>query len=135
MTKLMTKLLMNNEMLIRNSVEEDAAVFQLRFFRCRRLLRFIATRVLRDSDRVDDAIENCWLSASRNPPQFDYESAFRSWLLRVLIDEALAIRHTEEELKRRTAAGQVDTGDFQREPVRDTQCRVRFRDRHPATVC
>jgi DNA-directed RNA polymerase specialized sigma24 family protein len=83
---------MTNEMLIRNSVKEDTAAFQVRFFRCRRLLHFIATRVLGDSDRAEDAIENCWLSAFRNPPRFEYESAFRSWLLRVLMDEALALR-------------------------------------------
>ena len=29
--------------------------------------------------------------ASRNPPRFEYEGAFRSWQVRVLIDEALVI--------------------------------------------
>jgi DNA-directed RNA polymerase specialized sigma24 family protein len=96
---------MTNEMSIRNSVEEDPAVFQLRFFRCRRLLHFVATRVLGDSDWADHAIENCRLSASRNLLRFEYESAFRSWLLRVLIDEALAIqRQNEEAIEPRTSA-------------------------------
>jgi len=90
---------MTDEVLMRNSVEEDTAVFQSRFFRCRRLLRFIATRVLGGPERADEAIENCWLSASPNPPRFEYESAFRSWLLRVLIDEALAIRRQSGEMR------------------------------------
>ena len=36
-------------------------------------------------------MKNCRITASRNPPTFEYEGAFRSWLVRVLIDEALAI--------------------------------------------
>ena len=42
-------------------------------------------------EEAELAIQNCWLTASRNPPTFDHEGAFRSWLLRVLIDEASAI--------------------------------------------
>ena len=71
--------------------QEHPAVFAARFSRCRPLLRSIACCVLNDTQRAEVAIESCWLSASRNPPRFEYEGAFRSWLLRVLIDEALAI--------------------------------------------
>jgi DNA-directed RNA polymerase specialized sigma24 family protein len=67
-------------------------VFKRRFSSCRGLLRFIACRVLGNSEDAELAIQNCWLIASRNPASFDSEGAFRSWLLRVLIDEALAIR-------------------------------------------
>ena len=62
-----------------------------------RLQHFIACRVLGGPDRADDAIENCWLRASLNPPRFEYEGTFRSWLIRVLIDEALAIRGYDQE--------------------------------------
>jgi len=89
--------------------QEDPAVFHTRFWRCFRLLHFIACRVLGDPERADDAVENCWLRASRNPPRFEYEGAFRSWLVRVLIDEALGIfRQTRE-----SAQGETDLrGDF-----------------------
>jgi DNA-directed RNA polymerase specialized sigma24 family protein len=82
---------MTNDFFLANRLDEDPAVFHTRFWRCHRLLRFIACRVLGGPERADAAIENCWLKASRNPPRFEYEGAFRSWLLRVLIDEALAI--------------------------------------------
>jgi DNA-directed RNA polymerase specialized sigma24 family protein len=92
---------MTNDFFFANRMDEDEdpAVFHARFWRCHRLLHFIACRVLGSSERVDGAIENCWVRASRNPPRFEYESAFRSWLLRVLIDEALAI-HGQEIGKR-----------------------------------
>jgi DNA-directed RNA polymerase specialized sigma24 family protein len=59
------------------------------------LLHFIATRILGGPERADEAVGNCWVAASRNPPQFEYDGAFCCWLVRVLIDEALAIRGKE----------------------------------------
>ena len=73
------------------SQQEDLVAFEVRFRRCRRLLHYLACRVLGGPEGADRAVEKCWLTASRNPPQFDYEGAFRSWLVRVLIDEALVI--------------------------------------------
>ena len=71
--------------------QEDPAIFAARFSRCYRSLQFIGSRVLGGPEGVEDAIDNCWFAASRNPPKFETEGAFRSWLLRLLIDEALAI--------------------------------------------
>src|SRR5215469_8927441 len=70
--------------------QEDPWIFAQRFSRSYRLLHLIACRVLGE-ERAPLAIKNCWRSASRNPPYFEYEGAFRSWLVRVLIDEALVI--------------------------------------------
>ena len=39
------------------------------------------------------AIQHGWRTASRHPPHFAYEAALRSWLVRVLLDEALAMLH------------------------------------------
>jgi DNA-directed RNA polymerase specialized sigma24 family protein len=86
---------MTNDVFVVNRLDEDPAVFQTRFWRCHRLLDFIACRVLGSSERADGAIENCWMRASRHPPRFAYEGAFRCWLVRVLIDEALAILQSQ----------------------------------------
>jgi len=72
--------------------QKAAEVFAARFSRCRNLLHLIACRVLGGPERADEAIANCLLTGSHNPPVFGFEGAFRSWLLRVLIDEALIIR-------------------------------------------
>jgi hypothetical protein len=42
-------------------------------------------------------VQRCWLIASLEPPTFAYEGAFCSWLARVLIDEALAIRRPNNQ--------------------------------------
>jgi DNA-directed RNA polymerase specialized sigma24 family protein len=79
-----------------DKLDEDPDKFRTRFCRCQRLLHFIACRVLGGPERAEAVIDNCWLKASRNPPRFEYEGAFRSWLVRVLIDEALAILHQNQ---------------------------------------
>ena len=71
--------------------QEHPAVFTQRFSRSRRILYLIASRLLIDAEDIYLAVQNCWRTASRNPPHFEYEGAFRSSLVRVLIDEALIL--------------------------------------------
>jgi hypothetical protein len=49
--------------------------------------------VLGDSDRADIAVESCLLAPFRDVRAFECGGAFRSWLVRSAIDEALAIIH------------------------------------------
>ena len=70
---------------------EHPAVFDAWFSRWRCSLYFMACRVLGGPNGAEDAVQNCFLTASRNPPSVAYEGAFGSWLLRILIDEALLI--------------------------------------------
>src|SRR5580658_6542727 len=69
----------------------DPKIFEDRFARCRNLLHFLAARILGSQDEAEDAVRNCRAAASRNPPSFESEGAFRSWLARILIDEACAL--------------------------------------------
>ncbi len=64
--------------------------------RYRRTLSLVAHRILGNQHLAEDAVQRCLLSASRNVPQFESEGAFRSWLVKVLIDEALHILHDRE---------------------------------------
>jgi DNA-directed RNA polymerase specialized sigma24 family protein len=69
--------------------QQDIAFMQ-RFRRCNSVLHFLAYRILGTHEEAGIAVENCMIVASRNPPDFEYEGAFRSWVARILIDEALA---------------------------------------------
>jgi DNA-directed RNA polymerase specialized sigma24 family protein len=91
---------MTNNFFIPNGMHEGPAIFRARFSHSYQLLDVIACRVLGSAERADDAIANCWLRASRNPPRFESEGAFRSWLVRVLIDEALAILREAQVIAR-----------------------------------
>jgi len=87
---------MHKDITISNYQQEQSALFKGRFSRCRGLLHLIACRVLGSDKGAEDVVQSCWLTASRNPPKFEYEGAFRSWLLRILIDEALAVLHKKK---------------------------------------
>lgn len=82
---------------IANGFEENRVAFNVNFRRCYRMLHFIACRVLGNPDRAKKAVENCWHTASRYSPRFEYEGAFRSWLLRVLLDEALTLLRESQQ--------------------------------------
>lgn len=92
-----------------NRLQENPAVFNARFTRSRKLLYFVARRLLHCTHAASmgthdahifshrlakDAVQKTWLTASQNPPTFPHEGAFRSWLIRILIDEALTLRRT-----------------------------------------
>ena len=64
--------------------------------RCHKALHFIADLLLGDSKMAEDAVQNCWIRASRNPPSFEREGPFRGWIMRLLISEALSILHQSQ---------------------------------------
>jgi DNA-directed RNA polymerase specialized sigma24 family protein len=67
--------------------------FDERFSRCYNTLQYTARLILGGSRMAEHAVQNCWFKASQNPPQFENEGPFRSWVLRLLISEALSILH------------------------------------------
>jgi RNA polymerase sigma-70 factor (ECF subfamily) len=66
------------------------------FSRYHGLLYFVACRLLRNHKEAEDAVRNCLMAASYSASRFEHEGAFRSWLIRVLIDEALMILSRED---------------------------------------
>jgi DNA-directed RNA polymerase specialized sigma24 family protein len=71
---------------------DETSEFKARFALCRGVLRFVASRLLNGPDEIEEAVERCFHTASRYPMRFEYEGEFRSWLVRVLVDEALETR-------------------------------------------
>ena len=65
------------------------------FARYRSVLSLIAYRVLGNHEDAEVAVQNCLQLASDRAPRLDHEGAFRSWLARILIDEAVTILHKQ----------------------------------------
>lgn len=82
---------LSDENLISNGLEGNQDAFNALFSRHRRLLYSLANRILHDHEEAEDAVQNCLLMAFRSLPGFKSQSAFRSWLVRILINEALSI--------------------------------------------
>ena len=92
------------ETLLLPQVQTEALKLNARFFRCRGLLYFVAARLLDSREQIEKAVNNCLLIAPRklasagNTKAFKTEGAFRNWLVRILMDEALQILHEEKEV-------------------------------------
>ena len=69
--------------------------------RYRPVLSLIAYRVLGNHEEAERAVRNCIRVASDGAPRFDHEGAFRSWLARILIDEAVTILYKQRRSARR----------------------------------
>jgi len=111
--------------LIANRFEEDSAAFDVRFRRCYSMLHLVACRVLSTPEWVEQAVGNCWYTASRYCPRFETEGAFRSWLLRVLIDEALALgRQNQQTPQPKVSLEPVSDRAFAGNNMRDIESNI-----------
>jgi DNA-directed RNA polymerase specialized sigma24 family protein len=72
--------------------------FAERFARCHSLLYFVASRILTEYGDIEEAVKNCFVVAARQPARFDSEGAFRSWLVRTLLHEAVQILHRKKRV-------------------------------------
>ena len=73
-------------------LQERSKEFDTRFSRCYGVLHLLACRILGSGEGAEQVIENCRARASQSSLEFEQEGAFRSWLVRILMDEALATR-------------------------------------------
>jgi RNA polymerase sigma-70 factor, ECF subfamily len=74
-----------------SNLQENFEALEVLFSRYRRVLSLVAYRVLDNHEEAEHAVQNCFRAASDNVPRFESEGAFRSWLVRVLIDEAVTL--------------------------------------------
>jgi DNA-directed RNA polymerase specialized sigma24 family protein len=70
--------------------------FEVQFSRNHELLYFIACRILNCPQEAEEAVKNCLRTASQNPPDCGSEGAFKSWLVRILIDEATLLLRVKQ---------------------------------------
>ena len=89
--------------------QETPMLFEERFWLWRDSLFFVAYRVLGDARGATEAVENCFLTASRNAPRFASDGAFGSWILRILIDEAVLL-HCDQKNRAIDACDQAASG-------------------------
>ena len=75
--------------LISSALRGDEEALNELFSRYYRFLHFLACRVLGGREDAQDVVQNCLLRAVRNLQQFNNDGAFRSWLARILVNEAI----------------------------------------------
>jgi len=90
---LRSELRLRNEDKTLSTSRRNLEALDILFSRYRRVLSLVAYRVLGNHQEAEYAVQNCLLAVSDNVPRFEYEGAFRSWLVRALMDEASLILH------------------------------------------
>jgi RNA polymerase sigma factor (sigma-70 family) len=106
----------------RSNWQENLESLDVLFLRYRRVLYRVAYRVLDNHQEAKDAVQNCLLAVSCNVPRFENEGAFRSWLVRVLIDEALAILYKERIRSTASPEPVLDLFTHRLQGERQTSC-------------
>ena len=82
---------LDDSKLISDGLQGDRDAFEILFSRYRPILYCLAQRILCIHEESEDAVQNCSLAAFRKLKSFKYEGAFRSWLARILVNEAITI--------------------------------------------
>ena len=82
---------LDDSKLISDGLQGDRNAFEILFSRYRPILYRLAQRILRNHEESEDAVQNCSLAAFRKMESFKYEGAFRGWLARILVNEAITI--------------------------------------------
>ena len=80
--------------------------------RYRALLYQIAERILHEPKGAEQAVNRCLTLATRVPDKNQPAGEFRSWLLRILIDEALIIRRKRMGQEESFANGVFRCGNY-----------------------
>jgi RNA polymerase sigma-70 factor, ECF subfamily len=82
---------LDDSKLVSDGLQGNGDAFEILFSRYRPILYRLAQRILRNHEESEDAVQNCSLAAFRKLTSFKYEGAFRSWLARILVNEAITI--------------------------------------------
>jgi RNA polymerase sigma-70 factor, ECF subfamily len=86
-----TEVHLDDDHLISSGLGGNREAFNVLFARYRPLLYRLACRIVRKHEEAEDAVQNCSLLAYCKLESFKNEGAFRSWLARILVNEAIAI--------------------------------------------
>jgi DNA-directed RNA polymerase specialized sigma24 family protein len=98
--------------------QERLESFDILFSRYRRALSLVAYRVLGNHEDAEDAVQNCLRTAADKVPWFEHEGAFRCWLVRVLIDEAVLLLSNQSMAPDTWRAPSCEEGDGHRSYLR-----------------
>ena len=71
--------------------QETLEALDILLSRYRHALSLVAYRVLGNHEEAEEAVQNCLRTVANNVPRFEHEGAFRCWLVRILIDEAVLL--------------------------------------------
>src|SRR5689334_11920529 len=79
-----------DELLVARARQRDAAAFELLMRRHNQRIYRVVRSVLRDSDEIEDVIQQAYVQAFLHLDQFGGDARWSTWVCRIAINEALA---------------------------------------------
>jgi RNA polymerase sigma factor (sigma-70 family) len=84
----------NDEEVVDRVLRGEKGAYELIMRKYNQRLFRIARAYLQDEDEIEDIIQEAYIRAYEHLPRFEKRSAFSTWLIRILINEALAhVKH------------------------------------------
>jgi RNA polymerase sigma-70 factor (ECF subfamily) len=80
----------SDELLVARARARDGAAFELLMRRHNQRIYRVVRSVLRDSDEIEDVIQQAYVQAFLHLDQFDGNARWSTWVCRIAINEALA---------------------------------------------
>jgi RNA polymerase sigma factor (sigma-70 family) len=118
----------DDSVLISAALRGDEKALNDLFARYYRFLHFLACRVLGSREDAEDVVQNCMLRAVRSLEQFNNDGAFRSWLARILVNEAITL------LRKRRSRPQFSVARAASDDARDVLDRLPGSELNPEQV-
>jgi RNA polymerase sigma-70 factor, ECF subfamily len=84
-----TAFVLTDDEIVRQVVGGNAALFALLMRRYNERVYRAARAILRDEQETEDAMQEAYVNAFANLHQFKHEARFSTWLLRIVVNEAL----------------------------------------------
>jgi len=103
---------LNDELLVLHGLQGNREALDTLFSRYHSLLHAVAYRVLGNREEAQDAVQNGLLLAFSNLQQFKYEGAFRGWLVRIIVNEAITLKRKGKKSQARTAKSEAEKGEI-----------------------
>jgi RNA polymerase sigma-70 factor (ECF subfamily) len=98
----------NDEEVVDRVLKGEKGAYELIMRKYNQRLFRIARAYLQDEDEIEDIIQEAYINAYEHLPRFEKRSAFSTWLIRILINEALARVKHRRRFASMTSAGPED---------------------------
>lgn len=84
---------LDDDILVKAYLRGEAAAFEVLFKKYREMVSRLSYSIVRNATLVDDVVQDVFILVHRHLAKFRWDSAFKTWLYRVTVNEAL--RHLE----------------------------------------
>jgi RNA polymerase sigma-70 factor (ECF subfamily) len=84
---------LDDDILVKAYLRGETAAFEVLFKKYRQMVSRLSFSIVRNAALADDVVQDVFILVHRHLPKFRWDSAFKTWLYRVTVNEAL--RHLD----------------------------------------